>query len=172
MTDAMRAMDQARRSVASGAEGPLGTGPYLRSFRAQPRRRVDPRAVAILLLAASLLFLKVWERTVASSLSMERDTLAREVRSLENRIRISRDLAEQAAFKNGIDPATLGEHGFQNPDPSQVVDIDLTDGGPGHAAHPGWGARLWRLARRVLPPSWTERVVGIPAATVEARGTR
>src|SRR5881397_3588206 len=56
-------------------------GPYLRSFRAQQKRRVSPRVIAFLLLAASLLFVKVWERTAANSLSMERDRLAREVRT-------------------------------------------------------------------------------------------
>jgi len=100
-------------------------GPYLRSFRAQPKRRVSARVIALLLLAASLLFLKVWERTVSNSLSMERDRLAREVRTLENRIRITRDLEEQAAFRSGIDLTSLSQLGFQNPDPARVVDVDL-----------------------------------------------
>ena len=96
-------------------------GPYLR-LRIQPRRRVSARIVAMCMIAASLLFIKVWERTVANSLSMERDRIAREVRFVENRIRITRDLEEQQALRSGLDLTSLSELGFQAPDPARVVD--------------------------------------------------
>jgi len=149
------------------ARGPRG--PYLR-IRTQAKRRVSGRVIVLLLIAASLLFTKVWERTVANSLSMERDHLARDVRSLENRIRITRDLEEQAAFRNGVDLESLAKLGFQNPDPSRVVDVDLALArvrGP----RPPLGARLMETLRRALPPSLAERVVGLPVAPVEAGGT-
>ena len=147
-------------------------GPYLRSFRAQPKRRVNPRVIALLLLAASLLFLKVWERTVANSLSMDRDRLAREVRTLENRIRITRDLEEQAAFRSGFDLTSLSQLGFQNPDPARVVDVDLVEPRVRRGARASLGVRLLGAERRAVPTAWTERVLGLPAAPVEAGGNR
>jgi len=147
-------------------------GPYLRSFRAQPKRRVNPRVIALLLLAASLLFLKVWERTVANSLSMDRDRLAREVRTLENRIRITRDLEEQAAFRSGFDLTSLSQLGFQNPDPARVVDVDLVEPRVRRGARASLGVRLLGAVRRAVPTAWTERVLGLPAAPVEAGGNR
>jgi len=146
-------------------------GPYLR-LRTQPKRRVNLRVVGILLLAAALLFTKVWERTVANSLSMERDRLAREVRSLENRIRITRDLEEQAAFRSGVDLESLEKLGFQNPDPSRVVDVDLNLPRAPRAARPALLARILAGVRRALPSFLTERVLGLPAAPVDAGGTR
>lgn len=172
MNVAIHVLEAPRIGGNSAPEGPTGHGPYLRSFRTQPRRRVRPRMIAFLLLAAALLFLQVWERTAANSLSMERDRLAREVRTLENRIHITRDLQEQAAFKSGIDLATLGQLGFQNPDPSKVVDIDLSNPDLREGARLGLGARLFGFVRRVLPRSWSESVVGLPAAPVEAKGSR
>ena len=108
---------------------------------------------------------------MSNSLSMERDHLSREVRSIENRIRITRDLEEQSALRSGLDLTSLGELGFQAPDPARVVDVDLAiprqrPGGP------GLGQRLLGAARRALPSFLTERVVGLPAAPVEAGGTR
>ncbi len=161
----------ARLRETPGEPAAQGPGPYLR-FRTQPRRRVSGRAIALLLIAASLLFTKVWERTVANSLSMERDRLAREVRSLENRIRITRDLEEQAAFRNGVDLAGLGRLGFQNPDPAHVVDVDLALPRARRSSRPAFGARLLAGVRKALPSFWTERVVGLPAAAVDAGGTR
>ncbi|HZE19335.1 MAG TPA: hypothetical protein VE402_04365 [Candidatus Angelobacter sp.] len=153
-------------------EAPPGLrGPYLR-FRTQPKRRVNLRVIALLLLAASLLFTKVWERTVANSLSMERDRLAREVRSLENRIRITRDLEEQAAFRSGVDLESLEKLGFQNPDPSRVVDVDLNLPRAARARRPALAARILAGVRKALPAFLTERIVGLPAAPVEAGGTR
>jgi hypothetical protein len=127
--------------------------------------------VALLLIAASLLFTKVWERTVANSLSMERDHLAREVRSLENRIRITRDLEEQTAFRNGVDLASLAKLGFQNPDPSKVVDVDLAVARARRGSRPPLGPTLLQTLRRALPSFLAERIVGLPVAPVEAGGT-
>lgn len=172
MSVAVRVLESPDKASSPAPDGPAGHGPYLRSLRTQPRRRIRPRVIVFLLLAAALLFLQVWERTAANSLSMERDLLAREVRSLENRIRITRDLEEQAAFRSGIDLSSLGRLGFQNPDPSRVVDIDLSIPDPRRAARPGLGARLFGVVRRVIPRSWTERVVGLPAAPVESKGGR
>ena len=149
---------------------PPANGPFLRSLRTQPRRRVSARAIALFLIAASLLFTKVWERTAANSLSMERDRLAREVRTLENGIRITRDLEEQAAFRSGIDLSSLTGLGFQNPDPARVVDVDLAEARTDLASRRGLGARLLSSVRRALPPFFTERVVGLPVAPVEAGG--
>jgi hypothetical protein len=140
-------------------------------LRTQAKRRVSGRVVVLFLIAASLLFTKVWERTVANSLSMERDHLARDVRSLENRIRITRDLEEQAAFRNGVDLESLAKLGFQNPDPSRVVDVDLARARAHRGSHPALGPRLWETLRRALPPSLAERVLGLPVVPVEAGGT-
>ena len=160
------------RAAEDVDEAPPGLhGPYLR-FRTQPRWRVSRRAIGILLIATCLLFTKVWERTVANSLSMERDRLAREVRSLENRIRITRDLEEQAAFRSGVDLESLAKLGFQNPDPARVVDVDLTLPRTPRTRRPALAARILAGLRRALPPFLTERVVGLPAAPVEAGGSR
>ncbi|HYQ89231.1 MAG TPA: hypothetical protein VEU09_06360 [Candidatus Binatia bacterium] len=145
-------------------------GPYLR-LRTQAKRRLSGRVVVLFLVAASLLFTKVWERTVANSLSMERDHLARDVRSLENRIRITRDLEEQAAFRNGVDLESLAKLGFQNPDPARVVDVDLAAAGARPGLRRAFGTRILESLRRALPQSLAERVVGLPAAPVEAGGT-
>ena len=145
-------------------------GPYLR-FRTQPRRRISARTLALFLVAALLLFTKVWERTVATSLSMERDRLVHDVRSLENRIRITRDLEEQAAFRSGVNLESLARLGFQNPDPAHVVDVDLALPRV-RDRRPSLAARILAGARRALPSFVTERVVGLPVAPVEAGETR
>lgn len=145
-------------------------GPYLR-LRTQARRRISGRTIAILLVAASLLFMKVWERTVATSLSMERDRLAHDVRSLENQIRITRDLEEQAAFRSGVDLESLAKLGFQNPDPAHVVDVDLALP-RARDRRPSFAARLLAGARRRIPSFLTQRVLGLPVAPVEAGETR
>lgn len=165
-------MSSAARVVALAEDEEEGRlhGPYLR-FRTQPRRRVRGRTIALLLLAAALLFTKVWERTVANSLSMERDRLAHDVRAVENRIRITRDLEEQAAFRSGVDLESLAKMGFQNPDPAHVVDVDLKL--PlARVSRPSFAARLLARVRRSLPSFLTERVVGLPVAPVDAEETR
>ncbi len=161
----------ARLSAEAAVAQAQGPGPYLR-LRTQTKRRMSGRIVLALLVAASLLFAKVWERTVSNSLSMERDRLARDVRSLENRIRITRDLEEQAAFRDGIDLAGLNQLGFQNPDPARVVDVDLVSPRARRGPRPALGARLMGSLRKALPSFLTERVVGLPAAPVEAGGSR
>ena len=117
-----------------------GTGPhrsgsaagpaYLRRYAVQaPRRRHGMLLVRVLLLVA-LLFSKVWEGTVANALSMERDRLRREVSGLQNRIRLSSELRDQAALKEGIDSQTLRAQGFMAPDPSRIIEIDLRQAMP------------------------------------------
>ncbi len=161
----------ARLAVTADEAQAQGPGPYLR-FRMQAKRRMSGRAIALVLVAASLLFAKVWERTAANTLSMDRDRLAGEVRSLENRVRITCDLEEQAAFRDGVDLASLSRLGFQNPDPARVVDVDLASPRVRRGARPPLGTRLMASLRRALPSFWTERVVGLPAAPVEAGGSR
>jgi hypothetical protein len=146
-------------------------GPYLR-FRIQPKRRVSARLIGLLLIAAMMLFAKVWERTVANSLSMERDRLARDVRTLENRIRITRDLEEQAAFRSGVDLTSLSRLGFQNPDPARVVDVDLALPSARRGSGVTLAARILGAVRKAVPSFLAERVVGLPAAPVEAGGTQ
>ena len=97
---------------------------YLRRYRLEPRRRTG-RLLAGALIFMALLFAKVWQSTAANSLSMDRDRLRREVRSLENRIRLSSELRVQAALREGLDHNALAGLGFQNPEPSAVVRIDL-----------------------------------------------
>jgi hypothetical protein len=98
---------------------------YLRRYRLEPRRD-HGRLLAGALVVIALLFAKVWQSTAASSLSMERDRLRREVRVLENRIRLSSELRVQAALREGLDHRALAARGFQNPDPSAVILIDLS----------------------------------------------
>ncbi len=163
-------MNLAARALGQ-EEGAKPHGPYLR-FRIQPKRRVSARLIGLLLIAAMLLFAKVWERTVANSLSMERDRLARDVRTLQNRIRITRDLEEQTAFRSGIDLTSLSRLGFQNPDPARVVDVNLALPRARGGSKMTLAARILGAVRKALPSFLTERVVGLPAAPVEAGGTR
>jgi hypothetical protein len=90
----------------------------------EPRRRTGRLLVGALVVMA-LLFAKVWQSTAANTLSMERDRLRRDVRSLENRIRLSSELRVQAALREGLDHNALKGLGFQNPEPAAVVVIDL-----------------------------------------------
>ena len=93
------------------------------------------------------------------------------LRFVENRIRITRDLEEQQALRSGLDLTSLSELGFQAPDPARVVDVTLASP-RARWAGPGLGARLLGALRRAVPSFLTERVVGLPAAPVEAGGTR
>ena len=161
---------QIRAHAVDDSEEARPKGPYLR-LRMQPKRRVSVRLIAVSLIIASLLFTKVWERTVSNSLSMERDRLAHDVRSLENRIRITRDLEEQAAFRSGVDLESLSRLGFLNPDPAHVVDVDLALP-RAQSPRPSLVSRLLAGARRALPAFLTQRVLGFPVAPVEAGETR
>lgn len=131
---------------------PQRASPYLREVRTQPRRALQPRVFLLLLLAAGLLFLRVWERTEANALSMQRDRLSREVRALSNRIQLSTELADQAALQDGLSLTTLRARGFESPDPARVVQIDsrLTVG-PAAAPSGGFRAVLTRVLHRILP---------------------
>ena len=118
--------------LAGGAPklGPSGrgkpAGAYLRRYGIHAHRKSHARLAAGLLVAAALLFARVWESTIANSLSMERDRLRREVRTLENRIRLSTELREQAALHSGTNSRTLEAEGFVAPNPSGIVDVDLS----------------------------------------------
>ncbi|MGE5177415.1 MAG: hypothetical protein ACM3JJ_13710 [Hyphomicrobiales bacterium] len=138
------------------AKGPAAPGPYLRRYRAaRPRsRRHGPIALAVL--AVTLLLLgRVWQVTRAHALSKEHDELRREVRGLENRIRLSSDLAVQTAFREGLDYKAFAKDGFMSPDPSRVVDIDLKAPLPSVRPHEGAvasiAAEVGHLVAGLLP---------------------
>ncbi|HEU4333192.1 MAG TPA: hypothetical protein VFT32_01740 [Candidatus Eisenbacteria bacterium] len=120
---------------------------YLRRYRLEPRRRTG-RILAVALVLMALLFGKVWQSISANSLSIERDRLRREVRALENRIRLSSELRVQAALREGLDHNALQALGFQNPDPAAVVPIDLNQPLPrAKGARDGVAARFGSLLR-------------------------
>ncbi|HET9252143.1 MAG TPA: hypothetical protein VFP58_08510, partial [Candidatus Eisenbacteria bacterium] len=96
---------------------------YLRRYAPQGRPPRTRRLVAAFLAFLVLVFAKAWESTVASSLSMERDALRREVRGLENRVRLTSQLSERAELHQGIDPRSLESRGFVAPDPAHIVEI-------------------------------------------------
>ena len=98
---------------------------YLRRYRLEPRRPHGRLLVGVLVVMA-LRLAKVWQSYAANSISMERDRLRGEVRALENRIRLSSELRIQAALREGLDHEALAALGFQNPEPSAVVLIDLS----------------------------------------------
>lgn len=136
---------------------------YLRRYRLEPRVKHGRLLAAVLVLMA-LLFGKVWQSTAANSLSMERDRLRRDVRVLENRIRLSSELRVQAALREGLDHQALAALGFRNPDPTAVVQIDLSEpvpqavrGRDGVVAR--FGSFLHRLRQDGRPerdPAWRE----------------
>ena len=137
---------------------------YLRQYRVQPRRGVRSRVLLVLFLALGLMFLRVWERTQANSLAMERDRLAREVRALENRIQLSTDLAEQAALREGLSLSLFEAHGFESPDPARVVEIDPSlIAAPQAPAASGLVARLARVIRRLVPQKTMGNGAEMPA---------
>jgi hypothetical protein len=87
---------------------------------------------------------------------MERDRLRREVHGLENRIRLSSDLAVQEALKEGLDYAALARQGFQSPGPDALVDVDLAQPFPRVVSRQGAMTRLsadvGRFVRGILAP--------------------
>jgi hypothetical protein len=128
---------------------------YLRRYRLEGRGPHGRLLVGVLVVML-LLFAKVWQSTAANSLSMERDRLRREVRVLENRIRLSSELRVQAALREGLDHQALAALGFQNPDPSNVVHIDLSEPVPqavrgGGSVVARFGSFLQGLNRPRLP---------------------
>lgn len=129
--------------------------PYLRRLQAaRPLRRPAPLILGLMVVAA-LLFLRVWQVTAAHSLSMDRDRLRRDVHTLENRIRLSSDLAVQEALREGLDYAALAKQGFLSPDPAVLVDVDLAQPFPRVMSRQGAMARLsadvGRFVRGILP---------------------
>lgn len=146
--------------------------PYLRRLQAaRPIRRPAPLILGLLVVAA-LLFARVWQVTAAHSLAMDKDRLRREVHALENRIRLSSDLAVQEALHEGLDYAALAKQGFQSPDPAVLVDVDLAQPFPRVMSRQGAMARLsadvGRFVRGILParrgtPLGDVRVVPVSA---------
>jgi len=114
------------RAEAPAAAPAAPAGPYLRRYRAaRPRPRWHgPLAFAV---AAVTLFLfaRVWQVTAAHALAKEHDQLRRDVRGLENRIRLNSELSMRDALREGLDYKTFAKEGFESPDPSRVIDIDL-----------------------------------------------
>ena len=145
---------------------------YLRRYAVQgPRPRYGKLLLALCLLG-SLLFSKVWESTIANSLSMERERLRREVRALENRIRLSSELRDQAALREGIDSQTLHAQGFVAPDPARIIEIDLDQAMPRAISRPGVVDRLGAFFRRLhrnrpAPPE--PDVTAVPVRAAVAR---
>lgn len=149
--------DAAAPTAPAGAAAAARHSPYLRRTRVlRPRpKRSLPLLVGVLLVAA-LLFGRVWQVTAAHSLAMERDQLRREVRALENRIRLSSDLAIQEALQSGLDYAALARQGFRSPGPDALVEVDLAQPFPRVVSRQGAMARLsadmGRFVRGILAP--------------------
>jgi hypothetical protein len=152
---------------------PPSRGPYLRRLRAtRPRRKRHGALLLCLGLVTAVLFAKVWQTQTAHSLSAERDRLRREVRGLENRIRLSSELAVQAALREGLDYRALASQGFHSPDPSVIVDIDLAHPlpsvGPRDGAVARLSARVGRLLSDLYPGNRRDPASEVRAATVSA----
>jgi hypothetical protein len=124
---------------------------YLRRYAVQAARPRPARLILAFCVLGALLFSKVWEGTIANSLSMERDRLHREVRALENRIRLSSELTDQAALREGIDSETLRAQGFVAPAPARIIEIDLDQAVPRTVSRFGVAERLGSLLRRLHP---------------------
>lgn len=140
------------REPIVGGSPPRRATPCLREHRTQPRRALRPRVILLFFLIAGLLFLRVWERTQANALAMQRDHLARDVRALSNRIQLSTELADQAALREGLSLSTLTARGFESPDPARVVQIDpAVTAGPAALPAGGLRAALSRAIHRILP---------------------
>ena len=143
---------------------------YLRRYAPQGRPVRTRRLLFSFLALLLLLFAKVWESTVAQSLSMERDKLRREVRALGNRIRLSSELSERTALHEGVDPRSLESRGFVAPDPSHIVEIDLSTGMPRAVRKDGVVARLgsW-FQKRIRPETRPARVPEAETVPVRAQ---
>ena len=124
---------------------------YLRRYAVQGPRPRYGKLLLVVFLLGSLLFSKVWESIIANSLSMDRERLRREVRALENRIRLSSELRDQAALREGIDSQSLRAQGFLAPDPARIIEIDLDQAMPRAVSQPGVVDRLGALLRRIHP---------------------
>lgn len=137
---------------------PSPASPYLRRVRgAHPRpraRRHWPLLLGLTVVTA-LAFLRVGQVTSAHAVAMERDRLKKEVAALENRIRLSSELAVQEALREGLDYAALAKQGFHSPGPDALVDVDLARPYPRVVSRQGAMARLsadvGRLVRGILP---------------------
>jgi len=132
--------------------------PYLRRARAaQPRARgrLPLPLVLGVVVVTTLLFARVWQVTSAHALAMQKDSLKKEVAALDNRIRLSSDLAIQEALHQGLDYAALAKQGFQSPNPDAMVEVDLAQPYPRVVSRQGAMARLsadvGRLVRGILP---------------------
>jgi hypothetical protein len=144
-------------SAAATASTPARQSSYLRRarvLRPRPKRSI-PLFIGVVLVA-TLLFGRVWQVTAAHSLAMERDQLRHEVRALENRIRLSSDLAVQEALQSGLDYAALARQGFRSPGPDALVEVDLAQPFPRVVSRQGAMVRLsadvGRFVRGILAP--------------------
>lgn len=153
-------MSEASRSVRREPSGatPAVQSPYLRRVRAahpRVRARLPLPLVLGVIVVTALLFARVWQVTSAHALAYEKDRLKKEVAALENRIRLSSDLAVQEALHEGLDYAALAKQGFQSPGPDALVDVDLAQPYPRVVSRQGAMARLsadvGRFVRGILP---------------------
>jgi hypothetical protein len=145
-----------QQAIAAAPPRANAAAPYLRRLHAaRPRARRPAPLILGLVVVTALLFARVWQVTAAHSLSMDRDRLRHEVHALENRIRLSSDLAVQEALHEGLDYAALAKQGFQSPDPAVLVDVDLAQPFPRVVSRQGAMARLsadvGRFVRGILP---------------------
>jgi hypothetical protein len=169
----LTAARQFLRSTSASSDSPSPqAGPYLRRPRlARPRGKRHRILLLGLAVVTGLLFTKVWQVTAAHSLSAERDELRHEVRALENRIHLSSELAVRAALKEGLDYQALAGQGFQSPDPSAIVDIDLANPVPSlrpRGATARLSASVGRLLRGLLPGAPRDREARVNVAAVNA----
>ena len=151
-------VNEARPAERRDPSDPAPKSPYLRRVRGghpRPRTRPPLPLVLGLVVVTALLFARVWQVTSAHALAMDKDRLKKEVAALENRIRLSSDLAVQEALHEGLDYAALAKQGFQSPGPDALVDVDLDQPYPRVVSRQGAMARLsadvGRFVRGILP---------------------
>jgi len=160
---------QAGVSLGDHEGGAEPTRVYLRRYRSDARRPWDLRLVLGLALLGMLLFAKVWECTVANSLSIERDRLRLDVRGLSNRIQLSSEIRDRAALLEGVDPRRLQAEGFVAPAPAQIIDIDLAQPTARAIPRASVAARLGAWFRNVRPFRASPAPNGAEAVPVRAR---